>query len=181
MAKMREKPTNDLLSIWAANDRKEWSGDAFEAIKVILGERGVSLPPQQVILPQQEMSRSIAKSNPRLPFMAGVARWVSLVLAVLGVLGWSQTASHANAGNNMIPWIITFAVGVVTVNCLRRKFLRIPAMILNVGLVVLGIWSILTATGAVSPEIRRVLGGFCLVCGCLNIAGIRSASREKIS
>ncbi len=179
--KMRTRTTEDLTAIWTKNDRKEWSDDAFDAINMVLTERGISVPVQQAVPIPQETARAVAKSKPRLPLLGGVARWVSLVLATFGVLGWSQTASHANAGNNMTPWIIAFVVGVVTVNSLRRPFLRIPATILNAGLIILGIWLILTATVAVSPEMRRIWGGFCLLAGCANLAGIRSVSRQVIS
>jgi hypothetical protein len=40
-AQMREKSTDDLLAIWRANDRNEWSDEAFEAIEVVLKERQV--------------------------------------------------------------------------------------------------------------------------------------------
>lgn len=43
---MEQKTTDELLSIWIKNDREEWSNDAFEAVKQILTERGIELPPQ---------------------------------------------------------------------------------------------------------------------------------------
>lgn len=40
------KDSEELLAIWQTNDRAEWSEEAFEVIREILGERGVDLPPQ---------------------------------------------------------------------------------------------------------------------------------------
>jgi hypothetical protein len=43
---MRGKRTDQLLGIWVQNDRDIWSAEAFEAVKMVLVERNVSLPPQ---------------------------------------------------------------------------------------------------------------------------------------
>jgi hypothetical protein len=40
---MGQKTTEELLAIWGKNDRKEWSDDAFEAIRQVLTERNVSI------------------------------------------------------------------------------------------------------------------------------------------
>jgi len=45
---MKRKGTKELLDIWAANDREQWSEQAFEAVRRVLAERGVEPPPQQV-------------------------------------------------------------------------------------------------------------------------------------
>ena len=45
---MRSKPSEELIDIYAKNDRIEWSDSAFEAIRQILAERGVPLPQQAV-------------------------------------------------------------------------------------------------------------------------------------
>lgn len=42
--RMREKPTEELLSIWSKNDREEWSAEAFAAIAVVLKERKITVP-----------------------------------------------------------------------------------------------------------------------------------------
>lgn len=42
---MRERDTEDLLQIYAAHDAEEWSDEAFEAIRLVLLERGET-PPQ---------------------------------------------------------------------------------------------------------------------------------------
>jgi hypothetical protein len=40
------KETDELLDTWQANNRAEWSDEAFEVIKAILKERGVEIPEQ---------------------------------------------------------------------------------------------------------------------------------------
>jgi hypothetical protein len=40
------KETDDLLDLWQANNRYEWSDEAFEIIRAILQERGIEIPEQ---------------------------------------------------------------------------------------------------------------------------------------
>ncbi len=40
------KTTEELLKIWTEEDRNEYSGEAFEAVRRILGSRGHPLPPK---------------------------------------------------------------------------------------------------------------------------------------
>lgn len=42
-------PSEDLLEIWAANDRDEYAGDTFKVISEILTEREIDIPPQGVL------------------------------------------------------------------------------------------------------------------------------------
>jgi hypothetical protein len=44
--RMSLRGTDELLDIWAANDRVEWSDLTFEVIKIILQERSVEPPAQ---------------------------------------------------------------------------------------------------------------------------------------
>jgi hypothetical protein len=41
------KETDDLVEIWKRNDRKEWTDEAFDAIRIILIDRLGSLPDQR--------------------------------------------------------------------------------------------------------------------------------------
>lgn len=43
---LKEKNTDELISIWKTNDKSEWTGEAFEAISIILLVRNGSLPEQ---------------------------------------------------------------------------------------------------------------------------------------
>ena len=47
VARMEQTPTEELLVIWKKNDGKEWSDDAFEAIRQVLTQRNVELPIQE--------------------------------------------------------------------------------------------------------------------------------------
>ncbi len=44
------EPTEELIEIWTTNDRDEYSSIAFDAIKEVLIERKVAIPPQNVYL-----------------------------------------------------------------------------------------------------------------------------------
>ena len=41
---LREYGTEELLGIWIEDDREEWAPEAFEAVRLILVERGEPLP-----------------------------------------------------------------------------------------------------------------------------------------
>jgi hypothetical protein len=43
---LSQKATDELIEIWQANNRTEWTEMAFDAIRDILQERHVDLPPQ---------------------------------------------------------------------------------------------------------------------------------------
>jgi hypothetical protein len=47
--KIREKSTEELISIWAENNRKKWSQEEFNAIQSVLSERLGNLPPQKTV------------------------------------------------------------------------------------------------------------------------------------
>ena len=43
---MRLKTTNDLVKIWQNNDHTEWTDEAFDVVRDLLVELGVTLPKQ---------------------------------------------------------------------------------------------------------------------------------------
>lgn len=47
--KIREKSTEELISIWVENNRKKWSQEEFNAIQSVLSERLGNLPPQKAV------------------------------------------------------------------------------------------------------------------------------------
>lgn len=63
---MRLKDTQELLEIWSKNDRSEWSGEAFEAIRVLLSERLESVPVQGE-KPNTRNLRIRHKGNSKVP------------------------------------------------------------------------------------------------------------------
>ena len=48
------KDTAELLEIWKANDREAYADEAFKAIKLLLGDRSVALPPQSTHIPKEK-------------------------------------------------------------------------------------------------------------------------------
>lgn len=52
-AKMQDKPTDELLAIWTANDRLGYAAISFDAIAAVLQARGVELPPQRALVNSQ--------------------------------------------------------------------------------------------------------------------------------
>ena len=60
--KMKQKPTDELLSIWTKNDRNEWTKEAFEAISDVLAERNVSIP-EQLPCPSVIQKQGIDEAN----------------------------------------------------------------------------------------------------------------------
>jgi len=48
---MQQKTNEELLEIWAINDRGQWSDSAFIAISQTLSERGIVVQQQRVFVP----------------------------------------------------------------------------------------------------------------------------------
>jgi hypothetical protein len=88
------KSTEDLLAIWQANDRSEWSDEAFAAIQKILLERLGSIPPKPET-PARD-ARAPASESPdtfydvdkiiSLSGLATTVAWIVLVVSVLAGL-----------------------------------------------------------------------------------------------
>jgi hypothetical protein len=67
---MEKKNTDELLEIWTKNDREQWSDDAFEAVRQVLVNRGLAVPPQSpspvpskdaVMRPTPSLRRKLAR------------------------------------------------------------------------------------------------------------------------
>jgi hypothetical protein len=56
---MNLRDTEELLQIWQANDRIEWSDEAFEAIREILQSRDVEPPVQNAPCTEREEEEDI--------------------------------------------------------------------------------------------------------------------------
>ncbi|MFA5374779.1 MAG: tetratricopeptide repeat protein [Dehalococcoidia bacterium] len=61
-----DKDTTELLDIWNNNDRKSYSDEAFEAIRLILTERGMTVPQPPVYVPIEEKANRQSKDVKRL-------------------------------------------------------------------------------------------------------------------
>jgi hypothetical protein len=44
--RLENQSSDELLKLWVTNDQDHWSAEAFEAARLILTQRGVTLPPQ---------------------------------------------------------------------------------------------------------------------------------------
>ncbi len=75
---MEQKTTDELLSIWIKNDREELSNDAFEAVKLILLERGENLP--------QQVEKTSTAIKPKAPLLWRLLRIGFIVLSLFGGL-----------------------------------------------------------------------------------------------
>jgi len=73
---IRAKTTDELLAIWAGNDREQWSDATFEAIARTLSERGVVAPAQEIPKPRP----------PTPPRYKGVGGWLLLFCISLTIL-----------------------------------------------------------------------------------------------
>ncbi len=93
--KMNEMNTEELQAIWVSNDHKEWSNEAFEAVRRLLMARGAPLPKQDELIPEPPPSpafggRLVIKN----PFWAGFAMGIagswfgSLVSGLLAIILW---------------------------------------------------------------------------------------------
>ena len=51
---LSSKDTAELLDIWKMNDRATYTDDAFEAVRVLLDERSVAIPPQSKYIPEED-------------------------------------------------------------------------------------------------------------------------------
>lgn len=58
-----DKSSDELIQIWKENDHERWSGDAFEAIKQILTERGLTIPAQSPEKPSGNTSPEQRKKS----------------------------------------------------------------------------------------------------------------------
>lgn len=93
---MRGWETDQLLKMWMENDRDQWSPEAFEAVKVVLAERGVAIPAQArpvIPVPGEGFALEYARPLPPTP-RERVRRWVKevivwiLILMILGLVGF---------------------------------------------------------------------------------------------
>lgn len=46
--KLQSRTDEDLLAVWVENDQEQWSPEFFEAVRLVLTERGVAVPAQGV-------------------------------------------------------------------------------------------------------------------------------------
>jgi hypothetical protein len=83
--RMREQSTEELRALWVTNDRVTWSSEAFEVVKSLLGERGVTeLPPQND--PAPVARRHVPSDVPENVYWLGWLRpvlWIGIAVSCL--------------------------------------------------------------------------------------------------
>ncbi len=84
---LNKRSTEELTSIYAANNREEWTDEAFEAIRIILKERDSELPPVETSPPVKRVKEP---SPNRIPHGLGL---------VFAALTWNiDGLSRLNSG-----------------------------------------------------------------------------------
>jgi hypothetical protein len=71
-----ETDTKELLTIWKENDTENYTDEAFEAIKQVLQERGVSIPTQDEFIPKEDREAILLVRNAEDPLHLGMANEV---------------------------------------------------------------------------------------------------------
>lgn len=89
--RMRERSNDELIALWVTNDRAMYSPEAFEAVKSLLAERGVThLPPQSDPAPVAQRG-----NDPEAVYWMQWLRPVLWIGIVLGSLGLAQQLAGA--------------------------------------------------------------------------------------
>lgn len=86
--RMREQSTEQLLALWVTNDRATYSPEAFEAVRSLLAERGVTtLPPQSDPAPIAE--KHSPDADPAVQYWLGWLKpvlWIGIAIAALNLV-----------------------------------------------------------------------------------------------
>ena len=90
MEGIRQRTSDELLAIWQANDRSQWSGSQINAISYVLFERGI-------VAPLQDGHVSTASS------LEGVHGWLLFFCVILVII--SPLANFLEAAKyKNLPW-----------------------------------------------------------------------------
>lgn len=81
---MEAKSTEELIQIWRENDRTQYVEEAFEAIRLLLVERGEVIPPQ---LPMKKEERIEGEGGGFFSFRTMVSTSLIKIIYVLGLIG----------------------------------------------------------------------------------------------
>ncbi len=128
-AKMREKQTHELLVIWSANDRQQWSDEAFEAISMVLKERNVPVPGVQ----RNEKETLPFGENQDLKdyvlHASGMTRTTLNVTAFVGVFifGWLIAVIFDSLGKKGRGWSYLILIAILVFGV--AKFLPVAALL----------------------------------------------------
>jgi len=149
--RMAEQSNDELLRIWVENDRVHWSAETFEAVRSLLAERGVPLPPQGDPPPLAKKRDRLAELDP------ATAYWMEWLRPVLRV-GVALAVVQLVAGVATVVW-----VGDDVMTSSLGEWLTSP-LVLQAGwsavlscLLLVGAWS----AARVRPETRGILLFYC--------------------
>lgn len=81
--RMAEQSSDELLRIWVENDRFHWSAETFEAVRSVLAERGVELPPQNDPPPLAKKRDPLKDIDPVTAYWHGWLRPILMIGAFL--------------------------------------------------------------------------------------------------
>jgi hypothetical protein len=113
---MEAKSTEELLKIWEENNREEYSDEAFEAIKQLLTERGITLPPQKPFQKRLAKSGIEQMNRPKKVSLALKLLYLSLGIGFLQIIiniGYSlQLAESSPIAQRISPIIFVLLVNV---------------------------------------------------------------------
>ena len=87
---MSSKSTEELVKIWAENDRTRYVEETFEGIRQILEERGETIPPQLPMRKTQPIKKARVRERERggfFSFRTMISPIVIKIIYVLGMLG----------------------------------------------------------------------------------------------
>lgn len=107
--RMRDKSSEELLTIWKENDRGLWSDEAFKAIEEILSSRKMTLPAQGQIkksIPQSQLLEECWEK----PFLS----WAFYLLFLL----WYAKKLHAP---NSLYYRLVFLFFKIEMDCRKNN------------------------------------------------------------
>ncbi len=113
-----QKSTAELLQIWQANDRQEWSDEAFIAIRQILEARGeipgLQAQPGSTDEPAQASRRQRPGCVTFLAILIGIGAVLPVLRSILGILGrpYVDDGSKIEIGITLAFAILYIAVAV---------------------------------------------------------------------
>ncbi len=124
---MRDRKTDELVDIWINNDRGTWRAEAFQAISLVLTERGVPLPTQ---LPPSGVAPAEARLGVTdgwllLPTVCFVlAPIISVVSLVISVALFSDVAAAGHGVLYAAEILVSLGLLALTIYTATLFFLR---------------------------------------------------------
>jgi len=124
---MKDKTSDELLTIWQENDMETWSDEAFEAVKAILMQRLVSLPQAG------QRANVIHDRVLRPPLHSSMKKMFGIIFILVGAVGflWGLYGVPGDSGHLRVilfSGVILFGVGLKLLGARKRTPLHDAAM-----------------------------------------------------